>query len=512
MPPGKEPRMKNADLRKHKGLWPVFGFALLLSAAVMYFCTKSSPGYAINDWCDANIYLTIGKGMTQGKVVYRDLYDHKGPLLYVLHAVAALISFQDFFGVYVVEIVQTAFFLFYCYRIIRLFGYSKSAWLLLPVIAVGVYASYSFAEGDSAEEMCLPFMAAQLYLTLRHFERGTDGPMPAGELALCGILAGCVFWIKFTVIGIPAGLALSVLLPLTLQKRWRQAFQSLGWMLLGAFLSTVPWLIYFGVNGAVYDWLKVYLGHNLILYSGTDSMPMGERLLIIARWICKWFVKSWCYTPLIVAGPLWLTLRRRRKGMAAAAWLALGVGSFFVFISAKEYIYYGLALAALVPLGMCAVAQWLEPRLEKWSAGRNRGLCAAVSVLCVALCLLSPNIRPDKGAPFGAAKADTMAYQIVSAMELDEDTTLLNFGFMDGGFYTAAGVVPTIKYFCQTNMPLPEMKEQQRSYVENELCEYVVSYMLKETLFQHYEIVAEAPSPNFWYPQVYLYRLREEYR
>lgn len=506
--------MKNAVLRKRTDLWAVFSFVLLLAAAVMYFCTKSSPGYPINDWCDTNIYLSIGKGMVQGKVVYRDLYDHKGPLLYALHALAALISFRDFFGVYVVEIVQAAFFLFYCHRIISLFGYRKSAWLLVPVIAVGVYASYSFAEGDSAEEMCLPLMAAQLYLTLRYFERGEDGPMPPKELLLCGLLAGCVFWIKFTIIGIPAGLALSVLLPAVLHKRWRQAFQSLGWLVMGAFLSTVPWLIYFGLNGAIYDWLKVYLGHNLILYSDAIPMTLTERICAIGRWIFSWFTRSWCYTPLILAGPLWLTLRRRQKGLASSAWLALGFGSFFVFISGKEYIYYGLALAALVPLGMCAVASWLEAHLEKLSArrGATGGLCTAVSLLCVGLCLLGPNINPEKGCAFGADKSETMAYQIISAMEIDEDTTLLNLGFMDGGFYTAAGIAPNIKYFCQTNMPLPEMRSEQRRYVTDELCEYVVTYMKRETQLQHYELIAEAASPNFWYPQVYLYRLKAEYR
>ena len=70
----------------------VLAYALLIAAAVLFFCSKSSFGYPINDWSDANIYFTIGKGMTRGQVVYRDLYDHKGPLLYALHALCALIS------------------------------------------------------------------------------------------------------------------------------------------------------------------------------------------------------------------------------------------------------------------------------------------------------------------------------------------------------------------------------------------------------------------------------------
>lgn len=500
--------------RKQTNLWLVLGYALLLSAAVLYFCTKSSPGYAINDWCDANIYLTIGKGMTRGKVMYRDLYDHKGPLLYALHYVAALISFRDFFGVYLLEIVQAAFFLFFSHRIIRLYASERSAWLLTPVLAVAVYASLSFSQGDSAEEMCLPLMAAQMYLLLRRFSK--DELLSRGELMTTGVLAGCVFWIKFTVVGVPAGLALGALLPLALRRQWKPAFQALGWMVVGVFLSTLPWIAYFALNNAVYDWLKVYIGHNLFLYSNTESLTLPERLQAIVVWIGSWLLQNWAYTPLVLLGPIWLSLRyRSQKAMTRAIWLALAIGALFVFISGKQYTYYGLALAVLAPLGLAALGSRLDSWLSRLSQKRGllSGLFAGVSVLCVALCWFSPNIHPLVGAPFGAAKEDTMEYQIVAAMDdLTDDTTLLNFGFMDGGFYTAAGLVPNVKYFCQTNVPLPEMRSEQRRYVSDELCEYVVSYMIKEKLFEHYEIIAEAESPNFWYPQVSLYRLKPEYR
>ena len=73
-------------------LWRTFAVAALLAAVALLFCSKSSPLYPINDWSDANIYFSIGKGMLRGEVVYRDLYDHKGPLLYALHALCALVS------------------------------------------------------------------------------------------------------------------------------------------------------------------------------------------------------------------------------------------------------------------------------------------------------------------------------------------------------------------------------------------------------------------------------------
>ena len=170
----------------------VLAYALLIAAAVLFFCSKSSFGYPINDWSDANIYFTIGKGMTRGQVVYRDLYDHKGPLLYALHALCALISFWDFTGVYLMEICLAALFLAGAYHLMALYGARRCAWLMLPVLALVIYASPGFAQGDSAEELCLPLIMWSIYGVLRHFRRG-GGRMPAGELVWQGVLAGCVY-------------------------------------------------------------------------------------------------------------------------------------------------------------------------------------------------------------------------------------------------------------------------------------------------------------------------------
>ena len=93
----------------------------LTAVGAMLLCTKSSPLYPINDWLDANAFFTVGKGMFNGMVPYRDLYDHKGPILYVLHGIAWMISNKDFFGVWILEIIACYFLLLYSYKTICLF-------------------------------------------------------------------------------------------------------------------------------------------------------------------------------------------------------------------------------------------------------------------------------------------------------------------------------------------------------------------------------------------------------
>ena len=64
------------------------GLALLClaaSAVLLLLCSQSSPLYPLNTWGDANCLLTVGRVMKAGGVVYRDIYEQKGPTLYLLH-------------------------------------------------------------------------------------------------------------------------------------------------------------------------------------------------------------------------------------------------------------------------------------------------------------------------------------------------------------------------------------------------------------------------------------------
>lgn len=492
-----------------KRSWLVFGYAFFIAAAVLFFCTKSSPAYPINDWCDANIYLTVGKGMARGQVVYRDLYDHKGPLLYALHALCALVSFRDFFGVYLMEVLAGACFLFFSFKLITLYHPRRAAWILLPVLAFIVYSAYSFSEGDSAEELCMPLIACSLWHVLA-FLRSDKHRMSTRGLLLEGFLAGCVFWIKFTVIGAHAGLFLCLLLQCVTRREWRGALETLGWLIAGFLLSTLPWVIYFGINGALLSWLKTYLYDNLFLY-GSNPLNAIERVKTIITYGYGWVIANLRYTLPIFLGMGWI-LSKRAGGIWErwAVWFAAGFGALAIFIGCKSYPYYGQALAPLAALGLIPIGLLLEKALDRLSSvrGLTPALGALVCVISIGLCpFTARNMTIQEGVSFGQAREESMQYQFASYINEVEDATLLNYGFMDAGFYTASGIVPTVKYFQENNVPLQEMYDEQVRYLDEALCDFVVTRGSEpESILEHYDLIATADSPGFWYKQVFLYR------
>ncbi len=482
----------------------VFFFCLGVSLSVLLLCTKSSFLYAINDWSDANIFLSMGKGMAEGQVLYRDLYDHKGPLLYALHAVCSLISADSFLGVFLMQVLFGAVFLMLAYQTAFTFGIKKEALFLIPLLAVCVYSSYSYLAGDSAEELCLPFLLFALYDGVRYTNKNAPS-MSVARLLAHGFVLGCVCFIKFTLVGLSATLCVFLVCVPLFGKHYRQALRSFVWLCAGFALSTLPWLVYFGLHGALMDWWQVYFYDNLFLYNSTGTYTSHfDRLLTIARAVLSWIFRNPLYAIPTVVGLLRLTFGKAMNGCHRAfALCSFAFLAFPIFMDGEPYPYYCLTLAVYAPVGLCCFLAWMK-RLPLPTCKRTVPLIA-LWMLCVGSCFfLCSNVALS----MGVAKEETMQYQFADIILQSEDPTLLNYGFMDAGFYTATGLTPSVKYFHQTNVPLDEMKSEQIRYIEEGICEFVITRGNEpETIHQHYNLIATASSPSdFWYDTVYLYQ------
>lgn len=480
--------------------WKLCGFCLLLAAYMLFFCTKSSPAYPINDWCDANIYLSIGKGMKNGAVLYRDLYDHKGPLLYVLHMVCAFVSENSFLGVYILEVVCAAWFLLECAEILKRFGVQKLLWPALFILAYCCYACYSFSEGDSAEELCMPLCAACLRRTLIYIDSEKDKAVTKKCCRQLGFYTGCLFWIKFTIIGIPVGCMICVLLDRSSRKQ--KIPMRIAQIVEGFIASTLPWLVYFGICHALPDLWEVYFIHNFSLYN--EKQDLIERIKLLLTYGYGWTIQNPLYSLLVYFGLAGVLLREHRR-YALCFWSAAAFGAFCVFIGIKSYPYYGQALAPLAVGGGAVLLQKLENVLQ---AKRSRILVSALlCICCTVLCpLTARNMREGDGVQFLQKASDTPQYKLAAYIPQDGTATLLNYGFMDMGLFTAADIVPNTRFFNRCNVPLAEIDVEQRRYLQERITDYVVTCgAVCDELNENYELIYSCEAPGQWYPMVYLY-------
>ena len=484
-----------------KSYWKPMLVSLFSAFVILLICSKSSYLYPINDWTDANIYLSMGRGITEGQLIYRDLYDHKGPILYFLHALCVLISSNGFIGVFWLEVITATLFLFISYKIILMLTSNEKAYVIIPILALIVFASRSFESGDSAEELCLPIMAFALMDGIGKCKGQT---FTRNRLVLHGFLVGVVFLIKFTLLGAQAALCLWIVCSSLFTKQWNKAGKQVAYLLLGFILSLLPWLVYFTIYGAMGDFIQTYFIDNLFLYASSEqSMTIFMRFKEMIKSVLDWFKTNLMYTIPIGMGLIHFVVFKQRKiGLFITFAMVMAAG--FVFIGGRSYPYYGLALAIFAPLGLAAIACWINEWIDSFSSHAMSFISVGVVIVCAVLALIaSPNVRTS----FMQRKEQTMQYQIAAAVDM-ENPSILNYGFMDAGFFTALGVAPHVKYFHQTNVPKEEMLSEQIRYIEDAEVDYVITRGKEPpVLYQNYTLVAKATPPDFfWYDEVFLYK------
>ncbi len=444
------------------------GWCVAIAAAVLLLCSKSSPLFVLNDWMDANIFFTMGKSMFSGKVLYRDVFDHKGPVLYFIYGIGWLLDHTGFTGVFLLEVASFAAFLGFSLRTVSLLAAKPvhPAWAVLPAAAIA--AGRAFSHGGSAEEFLLPFLAAALYGLLKTVCEDRSMPLPAvvGQ----GFLAGCALWLKYTVLGYY--LVWVVVLAAVYLRRGlrRKLLQSCGAYLGGMALATLPWVVYFGLHGAQADWFTAYFYDNLFLYSGNGG---GALALVQHFW---WAVRDALPgAVLLVLFLLWAVVAHRRAAAGAVCVLAAGLG--LTSLMGGYLVYYGLVLSVFVPLGLVPLVCFAQRPLP--SGLRMAAPWMGVTAACV-VCWFGSHNKPLRG-----RSADTLPQlRFAQTITAEPGASLLNYGTLDGGFYTASGLLPPCRYFCVTNMPLEDQWTEQNALLEQGQVTYVVA--LVEDLGQRF--------------------------
>ena len=450
---------------------------LAIAAALLLLCSQCSPLYPTNVWGDANCLMTVGRVMRAGGVLYRDIYEQKGPTLYLLHAVAACMSDTSFFGVYVLEVLSLAAALYAACRLLMLRVRAALALPAAGLMTALVLVGRAFSYGDSAEEFCLPLLMAAVYIAFREYgER--PGPMRARALLACGLLAGAVATIKFTILGLFVGLCAAEGVIALRAGGIRRALRSAGAFLAGMLLPIAAWCAYFAWHGALADFWQAYVYNNVFLYSGAAQTlrELARSLLAILRGNAAWMAAA-------VAGMAALCLGRREPAPLRGALAAMTVGALAaVFLLGRLWAYCPLVLSVFAFPAMLPLLERLE-RLRVPRLARLAGMLAAGALL-LAVAWNSPNAFLRFVPYESLAQAHLAAY-------VHEGATLLQYSHLDDGLYLASHRLPQQKYFVRLNVQYGEMRAELDRYVAEAIPDYVLtSWEPLPERFDRYQLIA----------------------
>ena len=465
--------------------WLVLCFCFVVTLIFMFFFGINSPLHRFNPQCDYNWYITMGRGIISGKVPYRDLFDHKGPITYFVFAIAALFPNYQFV-VWCIEIVCITLFVYFAYRIARKF---LSCWLSLATIPLlTMVLSTNFCRllsGSCVEELCLPIFAYGL-LCFLGFLMDRRPATWRRSLAL-GICLGILFWVKFSMWEFFL-MPMLIWLVINLVHRNFLVIVRTGLiMLAGVLLVTLPVLIYFGVNGALGELWQTYFQLNLGSYSGNYS-GLTETEMIARRWKnALWIFTLGAYFMFaFVLGIVGFAIQywRQKSGWlmliaVIPTWLLVGFFCGFEHYYIPFFTYTILGVIYFVKLGVKLILYFAHklniPSGRLWVKYLVSGLFVIVCFFCAlpfVLNLSEINRPRENYAPLVFADMVT-EYKVNTG----NSPTLFCYNMIDYGFYNAVGVVPNVKYYARSAfMPdvFPEMFEAFDETIRNQVCDFVV--------------------------------------
>lgn len=466
-------------------------FILVLSIGVVTLCSTCSPLYPINE---TSCFFTVGKSMLHGLVPYRDLFEQKGPFLYMIYAVAALISETTYWGAWIIEIIGCFIFTCFSYKTVRLFCGEKSLPIVFAIVTV-IYTQTSFNQGGLAEELCFPLLSYGLYVGMKAIKNET---MPTYlECFLIGVTSACVFWIKFTLVGFYVGWFIVPAVLLIYEHKWKRLGGTILTIAGGVIALSIPILIYFAANGALLDLFEVYFYDNLFLYGNGSESGVMVRIEALYLSLESMVIASPIVTVLIIVSIFWAWSEGHQRLVLSLICMVTTAFIFAYVGTSMRFGYYSLLFSVFAPMAAPAIYSVIRsvfgiPRLKnfrkRFSNARElmqRGT-AATAVVCL---ILAGILTPNRSMMF-KSREETVQYQFAEVINTVDDATLLVYQVLDYGFYTAANVVPNCRYFCTVNARPEDMIETQLSYMENEEVDFVIVRNF-ELDTENYECVAE---------------------
>lgn len=214
---------------------------------------------------DSSVYAYVGWAMKHDLMPYRDIWDHKGPLLYYLNFAGMSLRSSSTFGVGLIELVTLSITFFLLYRVITSFA-TLSTCIVVAAFSIAFVTRF-FAGGNMTESWSLLPLALAQYACWR-WSQQTSRNWCAPVISACFV---CIFFIRPNIGAYP----LIAMLMLFYATKKREGLQTtLKQFALASVAAAVLSIMIVAPLyrwGVFHDFVTAYFGYNAA-YSGALSL------------------------------------------------------------------------------------------------------------------------------------------------------------------------------------------------------------------------------------------------
>ncbi|MCK5129345.1 MAG: hypothetical protein KAQ68_05820 [Clostridiales bacterium] len=468
----------NNLIKKHKNeiIIALFGILTLL------FCTKNSPLFYFNDWVDVNSFFTVGKAMFNGKVLYKDIFEQKGPVLYLIHGIGYLISNTTFIGVFIIEAMSFSVLMIYCYKLLKLFYSDTISLIGTAILPFFILSSKYFCHGGSAEEYILCLQMVALYHIMYYFKTAYyEKTINLKHIFVNGSLFSLTFLIKYNIAVFWVLPILTMIISMLINRQYKDVLKSVAMFLLGCSVIIAPILIYFIANNALADFINIYFIFNVKFYTGpllfTGSVTFliyifKNLMALIAAFKIEYIaiLIGIFYFIIFVKGIKWW-----QRILIAGNF---GIVFSTIFYNGTSHPYYSMGISIFIVFMLMAVCKIIE--LIKLP---QKGF--AVTLIMIVMFGITLFRNPYHSVSRVFSKENTtgkVQLEFAEIMNKEQNPTLLNYGFLDGGFFTTADIIPNIRFFQRQNMIFETYdlhKSEHLRYIKEKEVDFIVRRIKK---------------------------------
>ncbi|WP_238333615.1 ArnT family glycosyltransferase [Levilactobacillus zymae] len=462
----------------------------LLGFFIMLICSYTSPAFYFDYSPDNNAFFTVGKAMAHGQVLYKDIFEQKGPYIYLLHIIAYLVAQRSFVFIYFYESLTLIASMYLTYRIAKLVLTTPQA-LLVGILSPALFLYHPYYDyGDTAEFFALPLILSLIYLIMLlvvHHLRVSPWWFFAQ-----GLFVGIEFFSKYTLLGGWIAFYLFMGVYLLRRKKWQMLQRLILWSGAGFLLATVPWIVYFAVVHGLKSFIAVYFLFNTQVYM-TSSVSFFANLVQSASLLSQFFLSSVVFFMLGLVGTLAITFRTDilpgafAKSLYLLVFLGNDIFALYGYSSGNVFQYYQLVYFPFFVLPLIYFCKFFFDRQTIRSDDDALTILATILVSLFLVLGVNNNFTSSRLFPNNASVTDrhTKVPQAPAQTEFGDlmraqttgKMTLLNYGSIDMGFYTASGAVPTQYYFQNYNIPAksdPTILNSQVNAIRHKQVEWVV--------------------------------------
>jgi hypothetical protein len=232
-------------------------FILLFVLVIIYGNQLAFPGR------DSGVYAYVAQQMLDGKVPYKDIWDHKPPLIYFIDILGLLVGKGDYTGIIVIE------YLFLFTAAVFLILFLKSCLGKTAAMAGIVIFLWSLPRlletGNQVEEYALLFQCASIYLFYR-----TEHSGRFQTYFLIGILTALSFFLRPNLINIHSAILTCAFLFRIFDKDYKNILRIALFTAAGFVCTSAVIYVYLATNHALDDCRDATVAYNFI-YSRSSA-------------------------------------------------------------------------------------------------------------------------------------------------------------------------------------------------------------------------------------------------